>query len=51
VEVPDGARRTTPKVLSAVERWLELYGLDEVTVHIDDGAHMLRRQATAWHAS
>lgn len=45
VEVPDGTLRVTPRVLSAIERWLGLYGLDEVTVHLDDGAHTLRRPA------
>ena len=43
--MPDGTLRVTPRVLSAIERWLGLYGLDEVTVHLDDGAHTLRRPA------
>ncbi len=43
VEVPDRAHLPTPQLLSAVERWLGLYGLDEVTIHFDDGAHTLRR--------
>ncbi len=42
VEVRDGAHRATPHVLSAVERWLALSGLDEVTIHLEDGAHTLR---------
>ncbi len=45
VQVPEPASRVAPQVLSAVERWLSLYGLDEVTVYLDDGAHILRRAA------
>ncbi len=43
VEVPERTNHAAPQVLSAVERWLALYGLDEVTIHLDDGAHTLRR--------
>jgi hypothetical protein len=45
VEVPQTASpvRSTPLVLSAVEQWLELYGLDEVLVHLDGNVHRLQR--------
>jgi hypothetical protein len=43
VEVPD--TRATPQLLSAVERWLDLYGIDEVTVRLDGAAHTLQRSA------
>ena len=41
VEMP--ASRATTQLLTAVERWLDLYGLDEVTVHLDGTAHTLQR--------
>jgi hypothetical protein len=47
VEVPQTASpvRTTPQVLHAVEQWLDLYGLDEVIVHLDGKTHRLQRSA------
>jgi hypothetical protein len=45
VEVPQNASpsRTTSQVLTAVEQWLALYGLDHVTVHLDDRVQTLPR--------
>jgi len=47
VEVPEPAARAAPEVLSAVERWLTYYGLDEVTVQLDEDAHTVRRPSEA----
>ncbi len=49
VEVPapeHAPTRHVRSVLGAVERWLRLYGVDEVTVHLDGVAHPLTRAAT-----
>jgi hypothetical protein len=47
VEVPQTSSpmRTTPQVLHAVEQWLDLYGLDEVLVHLEGETHRLQRNA------
>jgi hypothetical protein len=46
VEVPQTSSsvRKAPQLLSAVEEWLNLYGLDHVTVHLDGDVHQLRRR-------
>ena len=43
VEVP----QTTPQLLAAVEQWLDLYGLEHVTVQVDGEMQMLRRRQPA----
>ena len=49
VEVPQTSAsvRTTPQLLTAVEQWLDFYGLEHVTVHLDGRVHMLRRRQPA----
>jgi hypothetical protein len=44
VEVP--ALHGTAQLLTAVEGWLDLYGLDEVTVHVGGRTHALQRSAS-----
>jgi hypothetical protein len=49
VELPQTSAsvRTTPQLLTAVERWLGFYGLEHVTVHLDGHEQMLRRRQPA----
>jgi hypothetical protein len=47
VPSPDNApKRHVQNVLSAVERWLWIYGVDGVNVQLDGEVHTLSRAAT-----
>jgi hypothetical protein len=53
VEVPQrpAAASSTPQLLTAVEQWLNLYGLDHVTVHMNGRERTLQRHPEHGSAS